>query len=163
MKQSIFQNIVVFALVIFVFGSSSTAIGQDKEKNEPKLAVVPSHVMKEVVGRILRSYFKPRVKEKTIYLSGQNIESSWLPAIRNVSFQLLTDAETKQRDDPFYFFHPAVVFEKGSEIGFSYGNPSCGYSGDSWYFRAHPNRIEIRNHGSHGRSCPSHGELQVFK
>lgn len=120
-KQSVGK--ILFTLML-IFGFSIIGLAQTS-------AAVSEQSMKQVVYELLIRYFKPKDKPKTIYLSDrQGLKKSWLPKIKNVNFQLLTDEEFKQKNSGVYFFSAPEFSDDEYTIGFLYGDYECSARGE---------------------------------
>jgi hypothetical protein len=105
-------------------------------------ADLPDDVMRQVVSRILRFYFKPLENERAVYISDHQIKREWLPDIKGRRFVVLTDAEIRD-DRRAFFFRPPEVIGHAFQIGFGYGVPSCEGTGDTWRFRVAEGRVRL--------------------
>lgn len=136
-------------LLILLFGFS-ISFGQTEESEESPV-VVPEQAMKQVVRRILIYSFKPRKKPTTIYLAVKDIKQSWLPAIKNIKFELLSGKKIEQRENIFRF---EIFGKSGNIFGicFMSGNPGNGYEGNKWEFRISKQRVRLWQSGLCGSS-----------
>ena len=146
-RAALFSLILLFSFSIFSFGQT--------EETEESPVVVPEQAMEQVVRRILIWHFKPRKQPKTIYLAAQGIQQSWLPIIKNIEFKLLSDEEIKQKDEKIYFFAQLTKDANKFGIGFAFGNPTCNYIGDYWYFRISNQRVRLWQSGDIIGNCVS--------
>lgn len=139
-------KILLFIIVLSFL--SRTASAQVETVEEP--AYVPNAVRAQVVRRILTWYFKPRSRPKTIYLLNDGVTPAMLPAIRNIEFQLVSDAGKPA--DVYFFQQP---YQEGSKlrIGFGYGDPNCSAIGESWFFNVSGSRVRLWQAGSFGMGC----------
>lgn len=114
--------------------------GHSQEDEEDAEVVLPAPVMEQVVKRMVRWYFKPPKKPKTIYFSAENIRKEWLPKIKNIEFVLLEKPERYPYERKVYRFEEVDVSGRGFRIPFSYGDGGChtlkeASAGDTWSFR----------------------------
>lgn len=148
---------VFLSISLSIFCSSVRA-----QETESK-AVVPDAVMQNIVSRIVRSYFKPTSKARTVYISDRLIRKEWLPAIKKVNFVVLDTAAVLERQESVYFFKETGS-EGESSIGFGYGWPHCKAFGDIWLFRTIGSRLRLSPvRGGWASDCgpPSHGTRRV--
>jgi hypothetical protein len=88
---------------------------------------LPEAAMGEVVGRLLRYYFKSRPRPTTILLNQSGLREHWLAEIRNVEFKLVADSVS----DYSYRFREIEPEDAAHRIVFGYGI-SFGGSGPIW-------------------------------
>jgi hypothetical protein len=133
------QTALRFSAALLLFCCFVLSVSGQTETNA---ADVPEYASAQVVRRILTWYFKPRTKPKTIYLAAKGIKKEWLPEIKNIEFQMLTDEEVKQNGQVYFFREPE--FSNGKyKIDFGYGDPNCNNQGDTWFFRLSNERVRL--------------------
>lgn len=135
-------------LFLLIFGFSLNGFGQSDETEE---IVVPEQAMEQVVRRILIWQFKPRKKPTTIYLAAEGIKQAWLPEIKNINFELLSDEEVEQAKDHYAF----IILGKSENVFsvcFMSGNSGSGYEGYHWEFRILRQRVRLWQSGLCGSS-----------
>ena len=141
------------ALILF-FSFSLVVIGQSKDSDESVPVIISDQAKEQVVRRILTLYFKPRNQKKIIYLAEKDIQASWLPPIKGIEFQVLSTSEAEEKDAVYFFTKLEQNSQNRYEIGFAYGDPSCDFTGDIWYFRIVRNKIKLWHDGSgFGNGC----------
>ena len=124
-------SLIVAVLVICVLSAGAARAFETRSKPE---IVPPDLVMKEVVGRIVRRYFKPGKHVKAIYFSSDGIRPAWVPKIKGIRWVLLTKRQITQQDRKVYFFLKPVIVENKYSIGFALGDGDCNGIGDFWTF-----------------------------
>jgi hypothetical protein len=129
--------------------------GQVVDEDQDTEIVVPDKVMKQVVPRVFRWYFKPRERKQIIYVSSTRVEESWLPEISNIEFRLLSAKEIQEQERRVYFFTKPQFEGTSYSIGFAFGDPTCDYSGDYWHFRIGKGRLRLWESGGVGGGCGS--------
>lgn len=154
----------VFYIIAILLSISVCAVhAQDQDFDKSNFDGVPKEVMRDVIRRILIYEFEPVstpkqvLLAKQIYLSGPGsegyiftIEQSWLPEIKNVEFHLSED----HSDKDVYFFKELDPEKNIHQIGFAFGNPTCGYSGKQWKFRVSGKRSRLwQVSGGFGGGC----------
>jgi hypothetical protein len=149
-RQTAFKLLSALALI---YAFSLAGFGQTTQTVEIQVVKVPDQVMKEVVRRILTSYFKPRDQAKTVYLSENGIKQTWLPKIKNIEFRLLTAEEFEKSGKSAYLFTETTLTEDTYSIGFGFGDSPCNLTGDSWYFRFINQKVELQQNGRFARGC----------
>lgn len=107
-----------------------------------ELEALPPEAMRRVVPRILTWYFKPRKEPKEIRLAARGVRPEWLPAIKNIEFVLVPDAEL-DRSGAVFFFNYYEPKKDLYEIGFGYGEPDCSAIGDMWRFRLSKQKVRL--------------------
>ena len=131
----------LFALIL-ISTFSLLGFAQTEESEEPPV-VIPDRAMEQVVRRILVWHFKPRNQKKVIYLAEKGIQKSWLPKIKGIEFRLLSETEVEEKERVHFF----TALEKRSPrkyyIGFAFGDPTCDYIGDTWYFRLSKEKVRL--------------------
>jgi len=127
----------VWLVAILVLTLAAETCAQDDER-----VVLPDTVMKQVVSRMIRWYFKPSRKLTTIYFSDKNLKKAWLPEIRGVRFIVLDSNET-QGDRRGYVIDDLTRTKRGYLTGLGYGDIGCGGKGEgrSWTFRVSSDRV----------------------
>jgi hypothetical protein len=152
MRQTICR--FLFALIL-ISGFSFVSFSQT-ENSEEKSVVVPELAMEQVVRRILVYNFKPRKKKKIVYLAEKGLQKSWLPKIEGVEFRLLSEDEVSERESVYFFTKLEKRSPSKYHIGFAFGDPSCSYEGDSWYFRISKERVRLwKPNEGFGAGCGS--------
>ena len=152
-----------FLLSVMVLALTTLAVGQDNDNETSKFAEVPEVVLRDVIRRVLIFQFKPVPKKKTVMLANKiymrqprsstfavTIDSSWLPKIRKVEFQLLN---APQDEDVFFFKEWEGAEPNTFQILFGHGNPECTYSGSLWAFRVGKDRSKLCLSGGAGAGC----------
>ncbi len=142
---------VLFASIL-ICSFSIVGFSQTVEANEMAV-VVPDHAMEQVVRRVLVWSFKPRNKPTFIYLADQRIKQSWLPAVKNIEFRLLSSDEIEQKNLKVYFFTKPELLGETYNIGFAFGSPNCDYRGAFWHFRISRQKVRLDQNGSVGGGC----------
>ena len=99
--------------------------------------VPPRPVMKQVVGRIVRRYFRPARSKKVIYFAREGITKSWLPRIKGVRFVLLLRRQIADTEHKVYFFLKPELRDDVFYITFARGDGGCNGTGDVWTFGLH--------------------------
>jgi hypothetical protein len=142
----------LFTLMVILF--FSVIVGSQEIEGEKSFVTpVPEIVMHQVVRRILVYNFKPVNRRKVVYLSKQGINQSWLPAIPNIEFRLLSDEEIEDKGTGIYFFTKPELSKRTYDIGFAFGNPDCEYTGETWRFRVAENKVRLWQGGFFGGFC----------
>lgn len=129
---------------------SGLALAQPEYPGDGTPVKLPDKVMQQVIGRILVKTFKPVSTPKTIDILSNGVKLSWLPRIRNIKFRLVRDGET---EGEIYFFTKPEVRNKTYMIGFGFGDPECGATGDSWHFRLVKQKLRLWQSGGFGSGC----------
>lgn len=141
-------------ILIIILASVSVGNAQQTVTENTSSNPVSDETMRQVVRRILAYRFKPVRKKKVIYLAKKGIETSWLPQIQNIEFRLLSEEEIEDRDvEEIYFFTEPQQSNKTYEIGLAYGDPDCGYVGDTWKFRIIATQVRLWKDGGFGGGC----------
>ena len=144
----------LFAIVLlFCFA----CFGQTNESEDVK---IPDDVMRQVVSRILTYKFKPANRPKTIYLVKEGLQPTWLPDIPNIEFRLLSGEELEDREADVYFFTKPGFSRNTYDIGFAFGDPNCGYTGESWQFRVSKGKVRLWPGGEIGGGCTGFGNRE---
>ena len=144
-------------MVLLALVAPSFAQSDDEE------VVLPDHVMRQVVSRMVTWYFKPRAKPTKIYFSDANLKKEWLPEIRGITFVLLPDLEYHSGRRG-YMIDQVGREGRGYSIGFGHGKIGCpgGGHGETWYFRVTNSRVRIsRARGNFGWGCDSSADSSV--
>ena len=102
-------------------------------RTKPEI-VPPRRVMKQVIGHIVRRYFRPMKSEKAIYFASDGITRSWLPNIRGVRFVLLSRRQIADTKREVYFFLKLELHNDLFYITFANGDGDCNGIGDTWTF-----------------------------
>jgi len=127
------RNFSVIAAVLVICVLYAGAARGFETHSKPEI-VPPDRVMKEVVGRIIRRYFKPGKNVKAIYFSSEGIRPAWLPKIEGIRWVLLTKRQTTHQERKAYFFLKPVIVENKYSIAFALGDGDCNGIGDFWTF-----------------------------
>ena len=138
-------------IVVLLIGFATPLSAQSN--NEP--VMLPDGVMKQVVGRMVTWYIKPRRWPTTIYFSNSNLKKEWLPAIRGVKFVLI-DGDEYQEGKKGYAFDSVGRDGHRFTIALGYGELGCpgGGQGDPWVFYFSHSRVHIfQRRGNYGWSC----------
>ena len=135
-----------------MFSFSFVSFTQTEDSEETPV-VVPEQAMEQLVRRVLIWSFKTRNKPTVIYLAEQGIKQSWLPAIKNIEFRLLTIEEIQQKDLKVHFFTKPDLSGNTYNIGFAFGDPTCEYLGENWHFRISKQKVKLWQNGGVGGGC----------
>lgn len=133
----------LLSAIIVILCLSLFASGQGIESKNNSVIAPSEKAMEEVVGRILIYNFKPANRPSTIYLSREGITESWLPPIKNIEFQLLSDEAIQDREQGVYFFTKPQSSKEKYDISFAFGDPDCKYFGDEWRFYESENKVKL--------------------
>jgi hypothetical protein len=116
-------------------------------------ASISPGVFSRIVKTILRDEFKPAQRAKTIYISDQLIDASWLPKINNIEFIILNEKEFEKHGKAYIFNQ--VKFEgRMLRVDFGYGDLHCSATGESFFFRIKGDTFKrVRDNGGWGRGC----------
>ena len=135
LERKIQHNILISLLLILVF--SATSFGQTRKSDDE--SVIPANVKKQIVRKVLTYYFKPTNGKKTIYLSSEGIQQSWLPRIKGFEFRLFDASQFPYA----HYLLEEKPFQKENTIGFRYGSGSSGFKGDIWHFSISKQTVKI--------------------
>lgn len=118
-----------FLLIAFLLTLISTPLlAQTKQEDK-----IPESVMRRVVDRVVRYYFKPHREPKKIYISERNIKEKWLPKIRNIEFVILKDDQLEDKPKGYIFRE----VNRGDRYSFLFGfgdlTPGGYLSGSVWF------------------------------
>jgi hypothetical protein len=130
-------------LLILLFSSSMSILGQTQESDRLNSTAIPDQAMEQIVRRVLAWYFKPRTRQKVIFLDGPGLQKSWFPSIENIEFRFVADEDRQQVVNGVYFFTEPERYGNRYQIGFAFGSPGCEYLGDLWHFRISKQRIRL--------------------
>ena len=117
---------------------SAVVFGQEVSVSESRDVEVPGPMMEQIVKRILTWNFKPRTSVKTIELFDEGVKPEWLPAIKNVRFQMVSQEQFESRGQArrnIYFFTTPELSDTTHSIGFGFGDPMCEAHGTTWIFQ----------------------------
>ncbi len=131
------------SVLILLFSFSTITFGQTEEPDEPVSVVVSDQAMEQVVQRILVWNFKPRKQKKIVYLAEKGLQKSWLPKIEGIEFRLLSEAEVAKKESVHFFTKLEKHSPSKYHIGFAFGDPTCDYIGNSWYFRISKEKVRL--------------------
>ena len=99
--------------------------------------------MARAVPQILRYYFRPAKRPRTIPISNENIQASWLPKIKNINFVIAPEERLGDYENGgFVFLEPKGEGDKFS-VDFGRFNPQEGGIGDTWNVRRRGGRFHV--------------------
>ena len=155
--DQILRLIITVAALAFLITTPFSLLtkGQEKTDGQPTEVYVPDAVMKQVVNRVLKRYFKPRADKKIIFLASDGMKVSWLPKISNTEFHLLSTDEIRKFKGTVYLFTAADFADGIYSIGFAMGDGLCAYTGDYWHFRFVSGKVRLWENGRVGGDCAS--------
>jgi hypothetical protein len=131
------------------------AVQVAKSQTREVPASISSAVFSKIVKFIALNEFKPADEAKTIYISDQLIEASWLPKIHNVKFVLLNDKQFDEHGKA-YLFKEAKLEEGMLKVDFGFGELRCSASGMSYYFQVTGDEYKkLDLDGGWGSACAS--------
>jgi hypothetical protein len=142
----------IFVLLLII-GFATAGFGQTTDTEENPAVQVPDRAMEQVVRKILIWSFKPRSKPTEIYLFKNGIKSAWLPKIKNIKFQLLSEEQVRQKSSGVYFFKVSDFSDGKYRIEFGFGNPFCDALGNGWNFRIINQKVKLWQYGKFGMGC----------
>lgn len=129
----------VFCTLILVVLLATPAMPQDET-----VPNMPDTIKRQVVGRIVKYYFKPRRRPTTVYFTDENVKAEWFPTIRNINF-VIRDRDNESNET--YEAHRITILNAEGErysIGFGFGDIGIGGgSGKTWTAIATPSSVRL--------------------
>lgn len=119
---------VLISLIVIMCAAMQVAA-----QAEGQPARLPDSVMREVVSRVLRFYFKPEQDVRRVYVS--NVKANWLPKIKNVGFTIVPASDGVVWSN-VYVLTDVLREYRGYSVGFGRNRTDCSVTGDTWYFQA---------------------------
>jgi hypothetical protein len=142
--------------MIFVL-SFSGHVSAQQPADEP--ITLPDSVMAQVVSRILRWYFKPASRPKSVLIAERGIKREWLPAISNINFRLGTDNDALKTAKGAFIFEGLERVGQHYSINVGWADFECDAGGDVWEFRTgRDNKVRLwKTNGGWGGGCNGNG------
>ena len=137
-----------FVTIVLMLLAAPSAFAQ------AEAVILPDHVMRQVVSRIARWNFKPGRNLRTIPVADIAIKREWLPAIENITFELVPENDVSDHEKGVYFFQPVERDGAAYTINFGRGDLDCRANGETWKFKIRDNRVRLWRTGhGWGQGC----------
>lgn len=140
------RNAVVTILALTtIFASVHSFPAQDRP---PSLRLV-----RTVVRRILIATIKPEEKPRKVRIVEGIVRKAWLPAIRNIEFELIPKNSDENKRHDSYFFDEVIWGTDGYKISFGKNQGACSASGDIWGFKIVRGKLKLDRAGGFNTDC----------
>jgi len=147
--------ITVTVLVMIIAILRGTAISQEPEK-----VVLPDPIMQEVVSRIVRWYYKPAKRPRTVQVWASTVKPDWMPSIHNLTFELVRDYAEVRNLNKVFFVKDIEQVNGFYEIEIGWGDKECEATGDYWRFRPSNDGVRLWMFGTGwGMGCGRSSDL----